>query len=854
MTESPPFPDLPPSLARLFTQPPTSTVLENGLTVVHQVLPDHPVVSTQVWIRTGSIHEGSSLGSGLSHFLEHMLFKGTVRRGPGEIAAETQHFGGAINAYTAYDRTVYYIDGPAEALDRSLDILHDMTLQATLPEEEVDREREVILREIDMTLDDPDRIVLRSLFSTAFRDHPFRFPVIGLRPLFEQVNRPVLHRYYQDRYQPDNMVLSVAGDFEPEALLEAVQQTFGQAPRRPVRPVLIPEEPVQLALRESRRTGSYQTARGLMAFKIPSMRHPEAPDLDILAAIIGSGQSGRLRQDLREKKGLVHDISASAWNPRQPGLFVIQYQSDPDKAGAAEEAIREALADYSRHGFSADELEKARRFAAVSEVHARQTASGLAARQGLLAAMVGDLQYPEQFFRRIHALSAEGLGDLARKTFREEHLTISSLGPDSRPSSSPSPVRSALPAFSETTLSNGARLLWQRDDRLPRTYLRYSGLGGCLYEAPRHRGATSLMATLLARDTRRRSAREVAEALEGNGGFLMDASGNNSFSLAVEVMPERVHQGLDTLREALLEPGFREETLIREREAQLAHLHTLHDEILDHGRLVLRERFYGHHPFGSDPAGNLESCARLDRASISDLYQRLVVAPNTVFAVTGDFDPDDLIPRIEAFMTELPPTPFAVEGPPFDAPAATGHHRETMDREQAVVLEAYPDVGITAETEIMGQLLDEILSDMSGPLFRSVREEQSLAYFVGAARLLAREHGIFYLYAGTHPSSADRVYDSFTIELDRIRSGRLEPGELESARTRLIVQNRFALQSPSTRAARAALNVLYGKPAMDWIHYEERLKSVTIDDLATFASRQLDPSRSLRLTTGPEFD
>lgn len=846
---------LPPSLRALLAETPESLVLDNGLTLVFQQVPEHPVLSTQVWIRTGSIHEEGSLGSGLSHFLEHMLFKGSERRPPGQIAREVQAFGGSINAYTAFDRTVYYIDGPSEGLDQSLDLLCDMTLHARLPAGEVLKEQDVILREIDMTLDDPDRILLRGLFATAFREHPFRYPVIGLRPLFEQVDREVLAAYYEARYVPENMVLSVAGDVERIALLEAVNRTFGEVPRTPVKPVVIPSEPAQLAIRENRLEGDYQTVRGLLAFKIPSMRHPDAPALDILAAIMGSGQSGRLRQKLREDMGLVHDISASAWNPGQPGLFVIQYQCDPDKAERAEEAVRATFEAYCEHGFTRQELEKARRFASVSEVHARQTISGLASRNGLVSALVGDLHYPEQFFRRIHALSLEDLQSLAGRTFREDQLSLVSLRPPAPPArTQPARQHRELPPFEELALLNGARILWQADRRLPRTCMRFSGLGGSLYEDPGHRGATSLLTTLLARDTRFRTAYQVARDLESDGGFLMDISGNNSFSLAIEVVPEMARQGLRALEEAVLYPAFKEATLTREREAQLAHLRILNDEILDHGRLAMRELFFGDHPFASDPAGSLDSCASIDRSCLKSLYNRLIVAPNSLLVIAGDFDPERLIPHARAFMEQLPDWNFRSLHRPFTGPAATGDHARTLKREQSVVFEAYPDVGLTAENECVAQLLDEILSDMSGPLFRSVREEHSLAYFVGAARILAPRHGVFYLYAGTQPGKAGEVYGYFTAELERIRSGGLEQKELDAARTRLVVQNRFSLQNPATRAARAALNALYGKPVMDWLTYEDRLKAVTVDDLAEFTRRNLAPGSSLRLTVGPEFD
>lgn len=854
MTPSPP-PESAASLEALFSEAPETVVLDNGLTLVFQQNPAHPVVSVQTWVKTGSIHEDAHLGSGLSHFLEHMLFKGTARRGSGEIAREVQSYGGQINAYTAFDRTVYYIDSPAECLEQSLDILCDMAFFSSLPPGEVEKEKGVILREIDMTLDDPDRILSRSLFATAFRQHPFRFPVIGLRPLFERVDRSILERYYLERYQPNNVVLSVVGDFEEDALIEAVSRTFGEIPRGPNRPVVVPEEPEQLAVRESRLSGDYQTVRGMMGFKIPSMRHPDAPGLDIIGAIIGSGHSGRLRQKLREDMGLVHSVSASAWNPGNPGLFFASFRCDPDKARKAEEALRSTFEVYAETGFTEAELDKARRFAFVSEVHSRQTTSGLAAKLGLITALVGDLQYPKRYFEKLQNLTTESLKALAARTFKPDQLTVATLLPKSvearvRPSRKPE----SLPPFEGKTLPNGARLYWQRDARLPHMSMRFAGLGGPLYEDPSHRGATSLLATLLARDTRFQTAHQVAQSLEGNGGFLLDSSGNNTFALSLELGPDMCDLGLRTLHDAVRYPAFKPSTLIREREAQLAHLRTMEEEILDRGRLSLRKRFFGTHPFASDPCGSLDTVPHLDEAYLKCLYKRLVVAPNSVLVVTGDFDPDTFLPKVEAFLMQLPDYAFRRRNMPFSGPAITGHEREVFEREQAVVFDAFPDVGFQHESELAGELLDELLSDMSGALFRSVREDQSLAYFVGSSRLLGYNQGAFSLYAGTHPTTTQAVYDCFDAELERIRDGNVTPDEIAAARTRLKVENRFSLQKPATRAGRVALNALYGRPIMDWLDYEERLDAVTPDRLRDFASTHLVPEKRLRFTIGPEID
>ncbi|MEX0325227.1 MAG: M16 family metallopeptidase [Puniceicoccaceae bacterium] len=843
---------LPPSLESLFAQSPETVVLGNGLKVVFQQQAAHPVVSVQVWINSGSIHEGNHLGSGLSHFLEHMLFKGTHKRGPGQLASEVQALGGNINAYTAFDRTVYYIDGPSEALGQILELLSDQVLNASLPEEEVARERDVILREIDMTLDDPDRILGRSLFTTAYNQHPFKYPVIGLRPLFEQVDRAILEAYYKSRYQPENMVVTVAGCFERETLLKELEATFAQFPRGCLSPVNVPREEAQLAFRESRLYGDYRIGRGLMGFKVPSMRDVDSPGLDILAAIIGSGHSGRLRQKLREELHLVHGISASTWNPANPGLFFIQYSCDGDKAEAAEAAILETCRELASTGFTQAELDKARNFAFVSEIHSRQTSSGMASRLGLVAALVGDLHYPRRYFEKIHGLTTEDLRQLANETFQQNNLSVATLLPDTVDNSrSGDSAKKVLPAFAEKTLSNGARIYWQKDANLPRAWIRFAGLGGPSHEPESIRGATSLLATVLNRDTEFKTAFEIADELETEGCFLSDTSGNNTFALAVEVTPQSINKGIDALRNALLHPAFNDETVKRERDAQVAHLKSLEDEILDYGKLILRQRFFGEHPFADHPCGQIETAESIDASDLRQLKDKLLVGPNAVIVVTGDFDPDVIIPELEQLLLQLPDSLPEGDSPSFAGPATLGEIHETMDREQSVVFEAYPDVGVKPETSLVGDLLNELLSDMSGPLFTAVREERSLAYYVGASRLLGLEHGCFYLYAGTHPSTAADVFECFDSELGRIRGGQIPEEELEAAKTRMKVSKRFALQSPRTRASIVALNALFRKPVMDWLDYEERLDAIGVEDVAAFARDVLATEKRLRLTVSP---
>jgi zinc protease len=190
--------------------------LPNGLSIIVQEDRSAPVASVQVWIETGSIHEHRHLGAGLSHLLEHMLFKGTKTRGASEFVQRIQDSGGYVNAYTSFDRTVYWIDIPAKGVAIALDLLADAALNSTLPPDEFAKEQEVIRREFAMGYDDPDRMSSQTLFATAYREHPYQHPIIGHLDIFNTLQRDDVVAYYSARYVPNNMFFVVVGDVDAE--------------------------------------------------------------------------------------------------------------------------------------------------------------------------------------------------------------------------------------------------------------------------------------------------------------------------------------------------------------------------------------------------------------------------------------------------------------------------------------------------------------------------------------------------------------------------------------------------------------------------------------------------------------
>jgi zinc protease len=828
-------------------------VLPNGLTGLLKPDRSAALASVQVWVKTGSLHEGMQLGAGLSHFLEHMLFKGTARRAGRDISATVQAHGGYINAYTSFDRTVYYIDLPSEHVGVALDLLADAVLHSTLPADEVVREREVILREIAMTQDDPEDRLAETLFSTAFRVHPYRHPIIGHRDVFAAVTRDELVNYYRTRYVPDNLAVIVVGDIDPAAVRAEIEKHFGATPRSALAPALVADEPLQLAPRAQHRFEDVELSRAILAWQIPGLTHPDAPLLDLLATILGHGDSSVLWRTIREQEHLVHTIDAHSWNPDNVGLFTVSFTCDAAKREPAAAAVERALARCAVRGFTPAQIKKALRQISVGEINIRQTMSGQASRLGAAEVVVGDLNYSRTYFSRLAGVVPADLRRVLKTYLVPSRLTSVSLNPTS--ASPPAAPDRLGPAerndFTGETLPNGARLLLQPDPRLPNLHFRLACLGGPLQESPGKRGATSLLATLLTKDTRARTAAQVAQTIEEVGGAFQPFAGNNSFGLALEVLPTDVDRGLEILADAALAPVFKKETFATERAAQLAELQQDADDVVTLGRKLLRKKFFGDHPFAVDATGDEAGLRTLTPADLTALHRALVVAPNVVLAVAGDFSPKKLAPSLRAFLKKFPRRPPPVSPARFKGPAAIGDFVEKQPREQAVVFQAFPGPGHLAGDFYVGEVADELFSGMASRLFERVREEKGLAYFVRSARVTGLDAAMFYFYAGTAPASAAAVLAEIDAEIARVQSGGVEEAELRRCQTRLKAGRRQSLQPNSARAMHAALNTLYGLPANDWKNYDARIDAVTIADLARFAQKYLKREQRVQLVVTP---
>ena len=837
-TESDSIPVFPPGTRIEF--------LDNGLSII--IREDHsaPVVSAQVWCRAGSIHEGKWLGAGLSHVLEHMLFKGTKTRPGSRIDQEVQDVGGYMNAYTSFDRTVYYINAPSDGANVVIDILCDIAQNATLPEDELIKELDVIRREMDMGDDDPGRKSGRRLFEVAYTTSPYRHTIIGYPDIFNRITREDVLNYYQSKYAPNNLFYVITGDVKADDVIEQIRAAFKENASRPLEPEYLPREPKQTAPREVIEEAVVEIGHLHYSWHIPDVRDPDVPALDVLAVILGGGYSSRLYQEVREKAGLVHSIDAWTYNPGLPGLFGMSAMFEANQLDEVKEAMLAQIDRVRSDLVSEAELQKAVKQFVSATLGTRKTMSGQAQDLGGSWLAANDLNFSERYLAAVKKLTAEDLRRVASKYLTPENRTLYALVPEgSRPKVELSVEQKVDRPIEKFELANGLRLLVKEDHRLPFVNFRIAFQGGVLSEDADNNGISHLVAKSLIKGTDTRSAEQIAVEMESLGGHIDCYSGNNSFGLSAEVLAGDFDRGLEIMSDVVLNPAFSDEAVQREKEVQLASIRARRDDLLPSTGLLMRRTLFSGQHYGRDQLGTEETLHQLSPDLVRQHHRTLAAPNNGVLAIFGDVKADAVRQAVEARFGAWQPNadvqPGMLSAPGFNL-SQPQHVSEARDKKQAVMVVGFPGLSMFDDDRAALDLIQESCSDLGSRLFMRIRDDLGLAYYVGAQNFVGLIPGYFSFYVGTAPDSVKQCEEEIMKEVEALRGGGLSEEELKRSKAKVIGHKKIQRQDLGNLAMHTVLDELYG---LGFDHHDEEdelYSAVTVEDTQRVAQRVLDPN------------
>ncbi len=840
----------------------TRFTLPNGLTVIIQEDHARKVATLQYWVLVGGADEDNS-ELGISHLIEHMAFKGTKRRGVGKIASEIEALGGEINAYTSWDQTVFHVTVPSGKTAEGLDILTDAVLWPTIDPGELDKEKQVVIEEILEGEERPERVASKLLFENAYVKSPYRYPVIGFKPIVEKFTREDIIAFRKKWYTPENMFLLIVGDVNPQQLRGEIERmTADLKPTgffRPPRPM----EPPQTEIRSSLvRNNNARETRLHLAFHIQSMEGNDVNALDVAADILGGRESSRLVRSLKKEKKLVNSISSYALTPKWPGLMVISATLDAKNLEDATRAITEEVARLAKEPPSPEELQRAKVQIESSQIYGRETVQGTARDIGTYTADLGDPQYDEKYLRLNAAVTAEQVSKVVKRYLRPPNVTISVLVPENSDKglrveplrdilASQTPREEAPAKVAESgkrviarTLSNGIRVVIVPDDSNPAISFRIALLGGKRFENKSNEGIMNFIANMVTKGTSAMNEVQISRKVEDMGGRLSGFSGYDSFGLSATFFSRYLDEGLELLGQIYKDPTFPQDKLERERALIINRIKTQPDRPVQYAINVLNETFFGSHPYGFDKEGTVATVAAFTADDLKQTYQRFTVPSNTVITAVGAMDPDKAMERITEIFGKIPARKLDAPQVPQEKPLTSVREKVVLiPRAKAHLGIGFPGTTLSSADRYPMEVLSNILSGQGGRLFLQLRDKESLAYSVTSFVRPGVDPGVFAFYMACDETKAERGVKGLFEEIDRVRTGNISQDEIKRAINNLIGTHLISLQSSWSRAENMALNNLYGLGLDYDAEHIKKISEVKPEDVLRVAKKYLDPAK-----------
>ncbi len=827
-------------------------VLDNGLTALIMEKPDVDMVYVEARVKAGSALEEEYSGAGISHFVEHMLFKGTKTRPPGAIAKEVRSYGGYINASTSLDTTVYYVTALPQHLSNVLNLLKDMVMNAAFPEDEFEKEREVIIKEIKLHRDNPQRRISTLLWKTSYIRHPYRHPIIGYEELFRRVKREDLVKYYSRMYVPNRMVLSITGNVDKREAMSLVEKEFRDSRPSDYRPIKSEREPMQIARRSLEEEAAINLSYLSLGFHSTSVLNEDLFALDVLAIILGQGDESRLNRSLFKEKGLVYHISSYNYTPRDPGLFMITSILDKENLKEARESI---LAEVERlkEGYVTDEeLERARRAVLSGYIFSRQTIGGIASDLSSNEALTGSYDFSRRYVDGIQGVTKEGVKAAAIEYLTDDNLTVVSLVPEKSPGETredTTKARSPKRVTRKETLPNGIRILTTEKRGTPVVSITVACLGGVRVEDKDNNGISNLTAKMILRGTQERTEDKIKGAVENLGGSISSFSGLNSFGVNIRLMKGDVDFGIEILKDILANSKFPEAEMEKEKRRILASIKDEEDDIFQKGMTSFKRTLFESHPYGLRVIGQEETVRAIKSDELVSVYKSWYVPANFVISAAGDIDSAEMIEKIKVAFGDIEARE-APEAHPAREETLTDIKRVEleMDKEESLILLGYKTITVDDEDRYAFEVLASLCSGQGGRLFEGLREKYGLAYTLGCAQAWGIDPGYFLFYIATTKDKLSSAKSRLMEEVRRMKTKGISDEELESTKKKLISGNRLSLQTNESISFQTALNELYGLGYDNIYRYDANIEKVTKEDVARILKKYLPQDAYVEVT------
>jgi zinc protease len=862
----------------------TETRLPNGLRVLTKEVRSAPVVSFGVWYRVGSRNEHTGI-TGISHLLEHMMFKGTQRYHAGEIARTLFLNGASFNANTFYDWTSYFETLAADRLELAIELEADRMANSRIDKGDLDSEMTVVRSELEGGENDPETLLRQAVTATAIQAHPYHWPVIGWRSDVEQMPRDALHGYYRTHYGPNNATVVIVGDFETKRALDLVGKHFGPLAPIPPPPPIYTTEPEQRG--ERRVTVNQAGALPIVtvAYKAPAGRSPDFYALDVLGTVLGEGRTGRLYQALVEAE-LASGVDAGAPSLRDPFLFFVTATARPGVAAPKlEAALLDEIERIRQAPITAEELARATRRIESSFAYQTESVSAQARELGYWT-MVDDWRYLTTYLDRIRALTPEAVQAVAQRYFVADRRTVGHFVPSLGgaapalppqeaaarvekpvrgaraipipPPSKPAPVDRHVTRF---TLANGITVVVQENAASPTLALRASLPAGHVLDPEAKSGLASLTAAMLSRGTEQRSALAFATQLEDVGASLAASAEPLATMISGRAESRDFDRLMDLLADMLRHPSFPAVELGRLKGEALAQLAQARDDPDSNAeRAFGRAIFPAGHPLRPPTFDEAEQAlGQITRDDVVAFHEHQYGPDGLILVLAGNVTADRVRAAVETRLGAWSRNPQAEPPPELDVALQAAPELIAIpipDKSQTAILWGHAGGLRRSDADFYAaQVMNLVLGGggaLNSRLGTVIRDEMGLAYTVESFFDAGWYPGPFAVSLGTNPLNARKAIETMLREATRLRDRGITRRERDEAVAYLT--GRFPLRlETNTGMADVLWAMEFYRLGADYLdRYGDYYRAVTVTQANNAALKHLHPDRATLVIAGPE--
>ena len=857
--------------------------LPSGQQVFVKPNPAQPIITVDTWVPTGSVNETAD-NNGVSHFLEHLLFKGTPQLAPGEIDRQVEGMGAVFNAATSQDFTHYYITLATPYLKPILAIHADMLTQASIPTVELDKERKVVQEEINRAMDNPMRKQMIALHEAMYPGHGYALDTLGPKALIGTIPREAILSYYHHWYQPQHFLTVVSGDVTPEAAVAAVQDAFDTAWQRRLNntPLTAPNSvytppavsavqalPTQqvVVLTDPNASQAYLTL-GFLAPAVEARKATKA--LDLAMHTLGNGRSARLYRELKERQQLVDDVDAGNATQRYAGLGYFSLNTSTEKLDKAFIALlgqlNAATASSGPSAFTEAELDKVKSQTRKYLDMLNESTNGVASSIGYNVT-IGQLSDFTQYAQELAALSPRDVQTAYQAMLDWQHAVVVVTLPEkdsaqvatlkktlsetlaaqgnvaqatSQAQKSPQDTAvkpTTLPMPTVSTLPNGLTFI-QQANPLAKTVAVKLFVRGGRAEEPKP-GTARLLARMLMQGTHHRDADTLHHELERQSLSIGVDVLDDALQISAGSLADDYGELMSVLQDVLNAPRWDAERFAREK--ALLRQAILESQEHPSGLVgdVLQGALYPTHGYGNTGQRVLANLDSITLADVEALWAQWWQPQRTTAVLVGPQSENITSASVVALLPAQSLQTEVTAAKAIPLPAAAQDVRTVKANLSATwIQQAWLTFPPTDPDYPALKVLNAILgTGMSSRLFGSLREQQGLAYVVNSMAPPSALGGRLVMVAGTDPKNERLVRAGFTHNVQRLQRERVGVQELAEAKRKVIGQFALAHETSDEQAFYLGFYQLLGVGAAYDRAFPERINTVTANDVQRVARR-----------------